>query len=146
MAPDRRTGAAGFSDNTFGWGRINADAATQGGGTPAQCNDGADNDGDGLTDYPADPGCTGSTDNDETDSGPTLTLLGAATMSVTQGNSFTDPGATASDPEDGDITDDIVVTGTVDTQTLGNYTLTYNVSDGQGHAATPVTRTVTSTT
>ncbi|MBP6858083.1 MAG: DUF11 domain-containing protein [Candidatus Pacebacteria bacterium] len=30
-----------------------------------QCNDGIDNDGDGLTDYPTDPGCSSPTDNDE---------------------------------------------------------------------------------
>ena len=30
-----------------------------------QCNDGRDNDGDGLVDYPNDPGCSSSTDNDE---------------------------------------------------------------------------------
>lgn len=37
---------------------------------PAQCADGIDNDADGLTDFPADPGCTSATDNDETDSAP----------------------------------------------------------------------------
>ena len=31
----------------------------------AQCSDGRDNDGDALTDYPADPGCSSATDNDE---------------------------------------------------------------------------------
>jgi len=31
------------------------------------CNDGMDNDGDGKTNYPADPGCSGPLDNDETD-------------------------------------------------------------------------------
>ena len=31
------------------------------------CSDGKDNDGDGKTDYPADPGCTSADDNDETD-------------------------------------------------------------------------------
>jgi hypothetical protein len=30
-----------------------------------QCSDGIDNDGDRLVDYPADPGCTSTTDNDE---------------------------------------------------------------------------------
>jgi hypothetical protein len=35
-----------------------------------QCSDGIDNDADGLTDYPDDPGCTGAGDNDETDSPP----------------------------------------------------------------------------
>src|SRR5690606_14979255 len=42
--------------------------------TPATCNDSTDNDGDGNTDYPADPGCASPSDNDETDdcpSGPT---------------------------------------------------------------------------
>jgi hypothetical protein len=37
---------------------------------PAQCSDGSDNDGDGKTDYPADPGCTGPGDDDETDDCP----------------------------------------------------------------------------
>lgn len=63
-------GAAG-KDDTFGWGRINADAATAGGTPPpAQCADGVDNDGDSLIDYPADPGCASATDNDETDAPP----------------------------------------------------------------------------
>lgn len=35
-----------------------------------QCEDGFDNDADGKIDYPADPGCTGPTDNDETDPAP----------------------------------------------------------------------------
>ena len=55
-------------DDDFGHGRINADASTAaaGGGSPTyQCNDGLDNDGDGLIDYPNDPGCSSSTDNDE---------------------------------------------------------------------------------
>jgi hypothetical protein len=34
------------------------------------CSDGTDNDGDSLTDYPADPGCTGLFDTDETDPPP----------------------------------------------------------------------------
>ena len=32
-----------------------------------QCSDGIDNDQDGLTDFPADPGCDNAADNDETD-------------------------------------------------------------------------------
>lgn len=34
---------------------------------PSACGDGMDNDGDGLTDFPADPGCTSLDDIDETD-------------------------------------------------------------------------------
>ena len=35
--------------------------------SPPQCNDGIDNDGDTLIDYPADPGCSSASDTDETD-------------------------------------------------------------------------------
>lgn len=35
-----------------------------------QCSDSVDNDGDGLVDFPADPGCTSATDNDETNVAP----------------------------------------------------------------------------
>lgn len=37
---------------------------------PAACGDGLDNDGDGLVDHPADPGCVDSADTDETDEVP----------------------------------------------------------------------------
>ena len=36
---------------------------------PPECSDSLDNDGDRLIDYPADPGCTGPDDDDETDPG-----------------------------------------------------------------------------
>ena len=36
---------------------------------PPQCDDGLDNDGDGLTDHPDDPGCQNPNDDDETDLG-----------------------------------------------------------------------------
>lgn len=41
--------------------------AAPAGSDPVQCNDGADNDGDGKADHPADPGCHDSTDNSEAD-------------------------------------------------------------------------------
>ncbi|MCY6354598.1 immunoglobulin-like domain-containing protein [Clostridium sp. ZS2-4] len=49
---------------------------------------------------------------------------------------------TASDIKDGDITNSIKVTGTVDTSKVGEYTLKYNVKDKAGNAAEEVTRTV----
>lgn len=72
---------------------------------------------------------------------PVLTLNGSTPVTVTEGSSYSDAGATAMDGG-GDISDQIVVTGTVDTATPGTYTLTYNVSDASGNAATPITRTV----
>lgn len=40
--------------------------------TVYQCSDGNDNDHDGRTDYPSDPGCFGPTDNDEYNAPPTV--------------------------------------------------------------------------
>lgn len=74
---------------------------------------------------------------------PLIALVGDATVNLTLGDTFTDPGATALDEVDGDITANIVVGGdTVDTSTEGTYVITYNVSDSQGNAADEVQRTV----
>ncbi|MES3005104.1 MAG: immunoglobulin-like domain-containing protein [Patescibacteria group bacterium] len=73
---------------------------------------------------------------------PVLTLVGPNPMTIVVGTTFVDPGATAHDQEDGNITANIVRSGSVDSNTVGVYTLTYNVSDSQGLAATPVSRTV----
>ena len=73
---------------------------------------------------------------------PVITLNGSATINVNVGNSFTDPGATATDNIDGNLTSSIVVTGSVNTNSVGSYTLNYNVSDAAGNAATQVSRTV----
>lgn len=73
---------------------------------------------------------------------PVITLLGANPMTVTRGTSFIDPGATAADNYDGNISANISVTGSVDSNTSATYQLTYNVSDAAGNAADPVIRTV----
>ncbi len=74
---------------------------------------------------------------------PVITLVGADPLNLNVGDTYTDPGATATDNTDGDITANIVVGGdTVDTNTAGTYTVTYNVSDAAGNAAAEVTRTV----
>ncbi|PYI50989.1 immunoglobulin-like domain-containing protein [Paenibacillus flagellatus] len=76
---------------------------------------------------------------------PVLTLLGDPVMSVPAGAAFADPGAQATDAYYGDISERIVVTGTVDTSQAGEYTLRYNVEDPSGNAAAEATRTVTVT-
>ena len=74
---------------------------------------------------------------------PTITLIGDAEMTIELGSSFTDPGAMASDVEDGDLTSSIVVGGdTVDTNVHGTYLITYDVVDSDGIAARQITRTV----
>ncbi|MBB6690751.1 DUF5011 domain-containing protein [Cohnella xylanilytica] len=74
--------------------------------------------------------------------GPAIYLNGPNPMTVEANSPFADPGATAQDVQDGDLSASITVTGTVDTSTLGTYTLAYNVSDAAGNAAATVTRTV----
>lgn len=66
---------------------------------------------------------------------PVITLIGSANVSVTQGDNYTDEGATATDNIDGDLTSSISVSGSVDTATIGNYILTYSVSDTAGNSA-----------
>ena len=65
---------------------------------------------------------------------PVITLIGDASISLTQGDTYTEQGATASDTEDGDISSAIVIAGdTVDTNTPGTYAVTYTVTDADGN-------------
>ena len=73
---------------------------------------------------------------------PVITLLGDATVTIEVGSTYTDAGATALDNYDGDITSSIVTVNPVDTDVVGQYTVTYNVSDANSNAAVEVTRTV----
>lgn len=73
---------------------------------------------------------------------PLLSLNGSSTVVVQQGEVFEDAGVSASDNIDGDLSVSVVVEGEVNTSTLGEYVLTYQVSDTAGNSAPPVTRTV----
>jgi len=73
---------------------------------------------------------------------PAITILGANPLELTVEDSFVEPGATARDAEDGDISGQIVYGGMVDTSTAGTYTLTYNVSDFGGLSAPEAARIV----
>jgi hypothetical protein len=66
---------------------------------------------------------------------PEITLLGAIDIELILGDTWTDPGATAEDDTDGDLTDYISVSGSVLTETEGLYTLTYSVEDAAGNSA-----------
>lgn len=69
---------------------------------------------------------------------PTITILGDNPATIEAGSSYTDAGATATDNYNNDVTADITVTSTVDTNTIGSYTVTYSVSDASGNQATAV--------
>ena len=77
---------------------------------------------------------------------PVITLNGSATITLNEGDTYTDAGATATDnPGSVNLTASITTTGTVNPDVAGTYTLTYNVNDAAGNTATPITRTVTVT-
>ena len=72
---------------------------------------------------------------------PQITLNGDKEIKIKVGETFSDPGATATDSIDGSLTNKIVTTGTVDTTTAGEYKITYTVKNSSGKEAS-VTRTV----
>lgn len=65
---------------------------------------------------------------------PVITLNGDIQVIVTLGNQYNEPGATAQDLVDGAV--DVVISGTVDTQTINQYTLNYTATDSSGNAST----------
>jgi hypothetical protein len=85
-------------------------------------------------------GCNGNPGKQDT-TPPVITLMGGD-INITLGDPYVDPGATASDDVDGNITDRIVVYLDVNTSRVGNYTVRYDVSDTAGNAAREVNRTV----
>ncbi len=73
---------------------------------------------------------------------PIITMNGISPVDVPINTAYVDAGATALDNADGDITANIVPNSNVNTTTLGNYSVTYDVSDISGNAALTVTRIV----
>ena len=67
---------------------------------------------------------------------PEITLSGNAEMTIQSGDSFTDPGYTAQDAGDGDVTASVTTDGAVDPGTPGDYTITYSVTDSAGNTGT----------
>jgi len=72
---------------------------------------------------------------------PIITLNGGDDITIELGSTYNELGATATDNKDGDLTAQIVATGSVDTTTLGDYPIKYEVTDAAGNKSI-VTRTV----
>lgn len=71
---------------------------------------------------------------------PVITLNGVPSVRIAQGSEYKELGAVVTDNIDDDL--EAVITGTVDTATLGGYVLQYTASDRKGNRAETVTRTV----
>lgn len=67
---------------------------------------------------------------------PEISLLGDNPFTIYQGTTYIEPGYKARDNADGDITNRVQVSGNVDTNQPGEYTLTYTVRDNAGNNAT----------
>ena len=72
---------------------------------------------------------------------PDLQLLGDAVMTIPAGTEWLDPGATAVDDIDGDISDQIELSGTINTTVVGTQQVTYSVKDRASNTISAV-RTV----
>lgn len=73
---------------------------------------------------------------------PVISLIGDANLTHTLNTAWNDPGFTAADTLDGNLSGQVSIAGSVDVNQTGSTVLTYSVSDAAGNAATPVTRTV----
>lgn len=67
---------------------------------------------------------------------PKLILHGYENMYLLQGTKYEEPGFTAHDNCDGNLTSQVAIEGTVDINTIGEYTITYSVKDSQGQLQT----------
>ena len=72
---------------------------------------------------------------------PTITVIGSSFVQNFNGVPYNDAGATANDPEDGDLTSSIITTSNVNTNVNGVYEVSYQVTDSGGLTSS-VSRTV----
>ncbi len=73
---------------------------------------------------------------------PVISLVGANEQTVSLGQDYVESGATAMDNKDGDISDDIVISGMVNNNLKGEYRMFYDVEDSEGNKAATATRYV----
>lgn len=73
---------------------------------------------------------------------PVITLKGGTELTMEEGGTYEEPGYTALDNQDGDITGDVTVSGSIAAAYAGEYTLTYRVADRAGNIGTAERRVV----
>lgn len=66
---------------------------------------------------------------------PTIELIGDGTEILNVGEEYKEKGAKAQDEKDGDLTDRIEISGSVDTNKEGTYLIQYSVKDNNGNVA-----------
>lgn len=64
---------------------------------------------------------------------PDILIVGEKQITIYVGDKYNEPGFTATDNIDGDITANVEVIGNVDVNSIGTYTLTYLIKDSSGN-------------
>lgn len=64
---------------------------------------------------------------------PTIELTGSETITITQNNSYTEPGYTANDNIDGNITNNVYVYTNLNNKVPGTYKVIYEIKDSSGN-------------
>ena len=67
---------------------------------------------------------------------PTIKLKGKEKMKLKIGEEYVEPGASASDKTDGDLTNQIIMSGSVNTNRAGTYTISYKVTNSKKYSVT----------
>lgn len=75
------------------------------------------------------------------DAAPSIIINGGTGIQHSLNAPWFDPGVTATDPEDGDLTSQVTVSGSVNVDQAGTYLIEYTVTDSGGNTTT-VVRTV----
>ncbi len=75
-------------------------------------------------------------DDIEDTNAPIISITGGTSINHTLNEAFANPVATATDETDGDLTASISVSGSVNKDLAGTYTLTYTVADKAGNKST----------
>lgn len=66
---------------------------------------------------------------------PVLTLQGSTSIQLTKGTTYREPGFTAVDNIDGNLSAQVIISGKVDVNLVGLYELTYSVKDQSGNVS-----------
>ncbi len=85
--------------------------------------------------------CSGIFDTKKDVKKPVIILKGSNEIIMSVGGNITDPGYTATDDKDGDISAKVVRSGTINNQKAGTYYLKYRVRDISGNISEEVVRT-----
>lgn len=91
-----------------------------------------------LTNEPPSPEVIAAADTQA----PTIYLVGDTEVTLERNSVYFDVGATALDNLDGDITDQITTTNNLDTTVIGDYYVSFSVTDSSNNIATAIRRTI----